>query len=88
LTLPPGKYGNRAASIDHSQVRWREQQTMKSPPGMFVFTRSNYILVSFGPGHLANFSARIRDQKHLAEVLRMALSFDEELGRGRSTSAR
>jgi hypothetical protein len=45
-----------------------------------VFPGSNHIIVSFGPGRLANFSARISNQKDLAEVLLMALSFDEEHG--------
>jgi len=74
--------GNRAAAIDPSQVLWREEQTMNGQRVGCVFTRSDHFIVSFVSGHLANFSARIRDQKDLAEVLLMALSFDldEEQG--------
>jgi hypothetical protein len=82
--------GTKAASIDRSQVRWREEQTIRGQRVVCVFTRSNPVIVSFGPrsffpGALApgtwpNFSARIRVQKDLAEGLLMAPSFDEEHG--------
>jgi hypothetical protein len=73
-------FGNRAAAIDQSQGLWREQQTIKGQRVGCAFTRSNDHIVSFVSARLARGSARIRDQKDLAEVRLTALRFDEEHG--------
>jgi hypothetical protein len=73
-------FGSRAAAIEQSQGLGREQPTIKGQRVACAFTRSNDLIVSFVCARRAHCSARIRDQKDLAEVRLTALSFDEEHG--------
>lgn len=67
-------------SIDKDQEVWREEQTSGINHFVCVFTRSQELVVTLTGPTLANFRAKIRNQRELAEVLLIVLSVDRSSG--------
>jgi len=72
--------GDTAGTIPKDQQLWREEQTVGPNHFVCVYTRSNELVVTFSQRAIANFRAKIRDHKDLAEVLLIVLTLDVQNG--------
>jgi hypothetical protein len=61
---------------DHSDVLWRQEQTINGHAVVCIYTKSQELLISF-PGLIGHFSAKITGQQDIADMLLMVLTYNE-----------
>jgi hypothetical protein len=69
-----------AGSIPKEQQLWSQSQTVGGNKFICVYTRSEELVVRVSGRYIANFHAKIRDEKALAEVLLTILTLDPAPG--------
>ena len=67
--------GVSADEVNKDDVVWRAEQLISGQQVMCVYTKSNHVIISI-PKLIVNFEADIRNQRDLAEMLLMALTWD------------
>jgi hypothetical protein len=72
-------FGNATESTDKNQVLWRQEQSFNGQLVVCVYTKSKELIVSF-PKLTTNFRAKIHNQKELAEMLLIVLTFEPHQG--------
>jgi hypothetical protein len=70
----------QADSVDETRVAWKEDQIVNGRHLTCVYTKSGELIASFRDLPVANFSAKIRTQQELAEMLLMVLTFEPSHG--------
>jgi hypothetical protein len=63
-------------SLTKEQSLWREEQTVKGNRFVLVYTKSNDVVIEVFGNAPANFRAKIRNHKDLAEVLLTVFTID------------
>jgi hypothetical protein len=64
--------------VKQSDIAWRSQQIIGGRSLTMVCTRANDITITLGDG--TNFGARIRTSQEMADLLLMAVTYDEKKG--------
>jgi hypothetical protein len=63
-------------SVPKDQISWQEEQTVGKNRFIFIYTRSDELVIScFGPSP-ANFRAKIRNPKDITEVLLIVVTVE------------
>jgi hypothetical protein len=75
IGLAAGHYETNPQWIDHRL--WRTEQAINGKRVVCIYTKSKELLVTF-PDDLANFHAKIRDPRDLADMMLMVLSYGPE----------
>jgi hypothetical protein len=75
-----GYRANAIDSVAKEQLLWREEQTIEGNRFICVYTRSDELVIAVLGSHPADFRAKIRNPKELAEVLLTVLTFEPEHG--------
>lgn len=66
--------GNAAKSQDQASLRWSKEQVVDGRAVQFAFTKDRKLFVTF-PQSFANFSASVRSEEDLADMLLMVLTY-------------
>ena len=53
---------------------WRTEQVIGGERVVCIYTKSNELLIAF-PGELANFYATVRNQRDVADMMLMVLTY-------------
>jgi hypothetical protein len=70
-----GGVGIATDQVEKDEVVWREEQVLNGEQVVIIYTKSSHLLVAI-PKLIVSFEAEIRNQKDLAEMLLMALTWD------------
>lgn len=70
-------FGVETEDVSKSMVLWREEQTVNGERVLLVFTKSKELIVSFplSTAKAINFHAKIHNQRDMAEMLLMVLTY-------------
>ena len=75
IGMAAGHYETHPEWADHAL--WRTDQVIKGKRVVCIYTKSKEPLVTF-PGDLANFHAKIRNPRDLADMMLMLLTYGSE----------
>ena len=75
IGMAAGHYETNPKWMDHK--RWRTEQVINGKRVVCIYTKSKELLVAF-PEDLANFYAKIRNPRDLADMMLMVLTYDSK----------
>ncbi len=77
LSISFDMLGDAGSYVDSDTIKknmlWRREQTINGSRFILVYTRERYLYVTLPPS--TNFFARVRNQRDLADMLLMVLTF-------------